>query len=206
MFARVKNAIKAFEERRFVIIISEDEGEADLAIPAQEIVAESILFAAKVASGLLCLALPKKRLAELEIDSLPSKYRAYDTPFYTPVDAKEVEHSGISPNDRAYTIRKIIDPITMPSDLARPGHVMLLGAHADGLIGRNGHTEAVVELAKLAGLYPGGILCEIIGSNGDMATAQELKTLARKFHIPIISVGALAEFLRSFLPKKSSRA
>ncbi|GAI71203.1 unnamed protein product [marine sediment metagenome] len=202
MFSRVKKAIKAFRERRFVIIFSENEGEADLAIPAQEIVAESIIFAARVASGLLCLALPRARLQELEIDSLPSKYRVTDTPFYGPVDAKEVEHSGISPKDRAFTIRKIIDPNTKPSDLARPGHVMLLGAHPDGLIGRNGHTEAVVELCQLAGLYPGGVLCELVSDSGEVMNAKELKSLARKFNIPFITVGALAEFARSLLPKK----
>jgi len=201
MFSRVKKAIKAFQERRFVIIFSEDEGEADLAIPAQEIVAESILFAARAASGLLCLALPKERLKELEIDSLPSRYRATDTPFYSPVDAKEVEHSGVSPKDRAFTIRKVIDPNTKPSDLARPGHVMLLGAHPDGLISRNGHTEAVVELCRLAGLYPGGILCELVSDTGEMMNAQELKALGEKFQIPIITVGTLAEFLRSLLKK-----
>jgi 3,4-dihydroxy 2-butanone 4-phosphate synthase/GTP cyclohydrolase II len=199
MFTRVTKAIKAFQERRFVIIFSENEGEADLAIPAQEIVAESILFAARVASGLLCLALPKSRLQELNIDSLPSKYRATDTPFYTPVDAVEVEHSGISPKDRAFTIRKVIDPNTQPSDLARPGHLMLLGAHIDGLIGRNGHTEAVVELCRLAGLYPGGILCELVSDSGEMMNAKELKALARRFKIPVITVGAIAEFARSLL-------
>ena len=203
MFSRVVKAIKAFHERRFVIIFSENENEAALAIPAQEITAEAILFAARVASGLLCLALPRERLKELDIDSLPSRYRATDTPFYSPVDAKEVENSGISPKDRAATIRKIIDPSTRPADLARPGHVMLLGAHTDGLIGRNGHTEAVVELSRLAGLYPGGVLCEIIGSDGDMATAKELKALAKKFRIPIITVGALAEFARLLLSKKN---
>ena len=206
MFSRISNAIKAFQERRFVIIFSENENEADLAIPAQEIVAESILFAARVASGLLCLALPKSRLDELEIDSLPSRYRATDTPFYSPVDAKEVEHSGISPKDRAFTIKKIIDPSTKPSDLARPGHVPLLGAHPDGLIGRNGHTEAVTELCRLAGLYPGGVLCELVGDSGDMMTARELKALAKKFNIPIVTVGALAKFLRPFLRREKSRA
>ena len=205
MVSRVKQAIKAFRERRFVIIFSENEGEADLAIPAQEIVAESIIFAARVASGLLCLALPKSRLDELQIDSLPSKYRAKDTPFYMPVDAHEVQNSGISPKDRAFTIRKIIDPTTKPPDLARPGHVMLLGAHVDGLIGRDGHTEAVTELCQLAGLYPGGILCELVSDSGDMMNARELKALARKFHIPMISVGALAEFVRSLLPKRNPR-
>ncbi len=202
MFSRVKAAIKTFQERRFVIIFSENEGEGDLACPADGISAAAILFAARVASGLLCLALPKQRLEELEIDSVPSKYRAYDTPFYTPVDAKEVEASGISPKDRAFTIRKIINPNTKPADLARPGHIPLLGAHADGLIGRNGHTEAVVELSRLAGLYPGGVLCELVSDTGDMMNANELKALAKKFNIPIITVGALTRFASSLMSKR----
>jgi len=202
MFSRVRQAIKAFNERRFVIIFSENENEADLAIPAQEISAQAIIFAARMASGLLCLALPRDRLKELEIDVLPSRYRATDTPFYSPVDAKEVERSGISAKDRAFTIKKIIDPNTRPQDLARPGHVMLLGSHPDGLIGRNGHTEAVVELCRLAGLYPGGVLCELVNDNGEMMTAKELKALAKRFNIPIITVGTLAKFARSLLPKK----
>ncbi len=203
MFSRISKAIKAFQERRFVIIFSENEKEADLAIPAQEITAEAILFAARVASGLLCLALPKERLKQLEIDSLPSRYRVTDTPFYSPVDAKEVEHSGVSPKDRATTIRKIIDPSTTPSDLVRPGHVTLLGADAEGLVRRQGHTEAVVELCRLAGLYPGGILCELVSDTGEMMNANELKALAKKFSIPVITVGMLAEFARSLLPKKT---
>jgi len=201
VLSRVSKAIKAFQERRFVIIFSEDEGEADLCMPATEITAEAILFAARVASGLLCLALPKKRLKELDIDSLPSRYRGTDTPFYSSCDAKEVEHSGISPKDRAFTIRKIIDPSTRPSDLARPGHVPLLGAHADGLIGRNGHTEAVIELCQLAGLQSSGVLCELVSDTGDMMNAQELRALAKKFKIPIITVGALAKFIQPFFQK-----
>jgi len=203
MFPRVRQAIKAFQERRFVIIFSEDEGEADLAIPAQEIVAESILFAARVASGLLCLALPKKRLDELQIDKLPSRYRAQDTPFYESVDAVGVG-SGVSAKDRAFTIKRVIDPNTRPEDLARPGHLPLLGAEPDGLLKRDGHTEAVIELCKLAGLYPGGVLCELVSESGEMMHAKELKALARRFNIPIITVGALAECVRSFLKKKST--
>jgi len=202
MFSRITQAIKAFQERRFVIIFSENENEADLAIPAQEITAEAILFAARMASGLLCLALPKKRLEELEIDTLPSRFRATDTPFYSPVDAKEVEYSGISPRDRAHTIKKVIDPNTKPSDLARPGHVQLLGAHPDGLIGRNGHTEAVVTLCELAGLYPGGVLCELVSDSGDMMNAKELKAIAKRFKIPMITTGTLARFARSILPQR----
>ena len=205
MFSRVTKAIKAFTERRFVIIFSENEKEADLAIPAQEVTAEAVIFLAKVASGLLCLALPRSRLKELEIDSLPSRYRVTDTPFYSPVDAKEVQNSGISAQDRAFTIKKVIDPNTRPEDLARPGHVMLLGAHPDGVIGRDGHTEAVVTLCQLAGVYPGGLLCELVSDSGDMMNAKELKALAKRFKIPIITVGALAEFTRYFLRQKKGQ-
>lgn len=202
MFSRVRQAIKAFQERRFVIIFSEDENEADLACPADGITAAGILTMARLASGLLCLALPKARLQELEIDALPSRYRATDTPFYCSCDAQEVQNSGVSPKDRAFTIRKVIDPTTKPSDLARPGHLQLLGAHPDGLLKRDGHTEAVVELCWLAGLYPGGVLCELVSDSGDMMNAQELKALAKRFKIPVITVGMLAEFARSFLPKR----
>jgi len=156
---------------------------------------------ARVASGLLCLALSQKRLADLEIDKLPSRYRVQDTPFYEPVDAAGVG-SGVSPKDRALTIRRVIDPDTKPSDLSRPGHLSLLGAEPLGLLKRDGHTEAVLELCRLAGLYPGGVLCEIISDSGDMMTARELKSLASRFKIPIVTVGALVEFLRPLLPKK----
>jgi len=206
MFSRISNAIKAFRERRFVIVFSEDENEADLAIPAEEVTAEAILLAARLASGLLCLALPRARLGELQIDTLPSRYRATDTPFYSPVDAKEVERSGISPKDRAFTIRKVIDPSTKPEDLARPGHIQLLGGHPDGLIGRNGHTEAVIELCRLAGLYPGGVLCELVSDTGDMMNAEELKALAKRLKIPIITVGALTRFVRKSLLRKRKAA
>lgn len=202
MFSRVQQAIKAFQERRFCIILSKTEGEADLACPADGITAAAILTMARVASGLLCLALPKKRLEELEIDKLPSRYRAQDTPFYMPVDANGVG-SGVSAKDRAYTIRKVIDPSAKPEDLARPGHVMLLGAHVDGLIGRNGHTEAVVELCRLAGLYPGGVLCELVSDRGDMMTARELKVLAKRFNIPIVTVGTLAKYARSLMGNRA---
>ena len=201
MFSRISDAIKAFRERRFVILFSDDEGEADLAVPAQEITAEAILFAARVASGLLCLALPKARLRELEIDALPSRYRVQDTPFYESVDAIGVK-SGVSAKDRCYTIKKIVDPNTKPSDISRPGHLALLGAEPLGLLKRDGHTEAVIELCRLAGLYPGGVLCELVSDSGDMMNAQELRNLAKTFNIPIITVGTLTQFARSLLLKK----
>jgi len=202
MFSRISKAIKAFQNRKFVILLSESEGEADLAFPAQEVTAATVLFMARVASGLLCLALPQARLRELEIGRLPSKYAVQDTPFYESVDSHQVK-SGVSATDRAATIRKVINGETKPSDLSRPGHLPLLGAEPLGLLKRDGHTEAVIELCKLAGLYPAGLLCELVSDSGEMMNAKELKALARKFHIPLISIGALAEFTRSFLPKKN---
>jgi len=98
----------------------------------------------------------------------------------------------------------VIDPNTRPEDLARPGHVMLLGAHPDGVIGRDGHTEAVVTLCQLAGLYPGGVLCELVSDDGDMMNARDLKYLAKKFKIPIITIGSLTQFARSILAKKGA--
>jgi len=199
MFSRVKAAIKAFRERRFVIIFSEEENEADLCIPAAGVTAEAVLTMARVASGLICLALPKKRLEELEIDTLPSRYRAEDTPFYEPVDAVGVG-SGVSPKDRCHTIKKVIDPSARPEDIQRPGHLQLLGA-CDSILERDGHTEAVIELCRLAGLYPGGVLCELVSDTGDMMNASELRALAKRLKIPIITVGALAKFARAFIPK-----
>ena len=200
LFNRVEDAIKAFSERRFCILFSESEQEADLCIPADGITAAAILTMARVASGLICLALPKEKLRKLQIDKLPSKYAVQDTPFYESVDSCDVR-SGISPKDRAATIRKVIDPNARPEDLSRPGHLMLLGA-CDSILERDGHTEGVVELCRLAGLYPGGLLCELVSDSGDMMNAQELKALAKKSRIPIISIGMLTQFIRSFLPKK----
>lgn len=201
LFDRIEKAVKAFQERKFCIIYSEAEGEGDLCFPAQEVTAEAILTMARVASGLICLALPKKRLEQLEIDKLPSKYAAQDTPFYQSVDAVGVG-SGISPKDRAFTVKRMIDPEAKPEDFSRPGHLQLLGA-CDSIMERGGHTEGVIELTRLAGIYPAAILAEIISDSGDMATAKELKTLARKLRIPIITVGALAKFVRSLLPKNT---
>jgi len=188
----VGEAIEAFRAGRFVIIFDEErEKEGDLALAAEKVTPEAIAFMSKCASGLVCLALPKSRLRELEIEPLPSRYRSSDTPFYVPVDAREVEASGISGRDRAFTVRKLLDPATRPVDLARPGHLILLGAHEGGLKGRRGHTEAVVELARMAGLYPAGLLCEMVSTDGEMKRGEELEAFALMFGIHIVTMGDL---------------
>lgn len=200
MFDRIGKAIEQFRKRKFIIVFSEREGEGDLCLPAEAATAATLIFMARVASGILCLALPRSRLEKLEIEPLSSRYQHQDTPFYMPVDSAEV-NTGSTAADRATTVRKIIDPNTKPSDLSRPGHLPLLGAEPLGLLKRNGHTEAAIELTKLAGLYPGAILCELISDRGDAMNAKELKTLAKRLKIPIITVGALAKFTRSLLKK-----
>ncbi len=201
MFSRVSKAIEQFRKRKFIIVFSEKEGEGDLCLPAEAATAATLIFMARVASGILCLALPRSRLDALEIEPLSSRYSRQDTPFFMPVDSTTVK-TGSTAADRAVTVRRIIDPSTKPSDLARPGHLPLLGAEPLGLLRRDGHTEAAIELSQLAGLYPGALLCELVSDRGDAMTAQELKALAKRLKIPIITVGALAKFVRSFLPQK----
>jgi len=190
----VQDAIAAFRAGKFVIIVDDPdrEDEGDLAMAAEKVTPEAIAFAAKCASGLVCLGLPRSRLRELEIEPIPSRYRSSDTPFYMPVDAREVERSGISARDRALTIKKLLDPETRPEDLARPGHLILLGAEEQGLKARRGHTEAVVELARLAGLYPAGILCELVSTDGEMKRGEDLEDFARMLGIPIVAIADLA--------------
>ncbi len=189
----IDEGIEAFRAGKFVIIIDDPgrENEGDLALAAEKVTPEAVAFMAKCASGLVCLALPKSRLMDLDIDPLPSRYRSSDTPFYVPVDAKEVEQSGISAGDRAFTMRKMIDPQTRPEDLARPGHLILLGAHEGGLRMRRGHTEAVVELARLAGLYPAGLLCEMVQVDGEMKRGEELEAFGQMLGIPVVTIADL---------------
>ncbi|MBA7608166.1 3,4-dihydroxy-2-butanone 4-phosphate synthase [subsurface metagenome] len=200
LFDRIEKAVEQFQKRKFIIVFSEKEGEGDLCLPAEAATAATLIFMARVASGILALALPRKRLEELEIEPLSSRYRHQDTPFFMPVDSLAVK-TGSTAADRAMTVRKIIDPHTKPSDLARPGHLPLLGAEPLGLLKRDGHTEAATEICQLAGLYPGALLCELISDRGDAMNVKELRALAKKLRVPLITVGALTKFARTLLKK-----
>lgn len=203
MFDRIEKAVEQFRKRKFIIVFSEKEGEGDLCLPAEAATAATVIFMAKLAAGILALALPRKRLEELEIEPLSSRYRRQDTPFFMPVDSLTVK-TGSTAADRAITVRRVIDPSTKPSDLARPGHLPLLGAEPLGLLKRDGHTEAAIEICQLAGLYPGALLCELVSDRGDAMNVKELRTLARRLRIPLISINTLAKFARSLLPKKGA--
>lgn len=184
----LNNAIEAFKEGQIVIIYdSEKEQEGDLAVAAEKVTARSIAMLAKLASGLICLALPVDRLEQLGIPQLPRHNCLHGPNFYIPVDLNG-QHSGISAEERAETIRAMIDPGLSIDQISYPGHVVLLGATRGGLQERKGHTEAVVELARLAGLYPAGVICETMSVDGEMKKGEDLLSFASVLGIPIITI------------------
>ena len=195
----VTEAIKDIKAGKFVIIVDDEdrENEGDLALAAEKVTAEAINFMAKHARGLICLPIIGKRLIELGIPMMVGDNTSrFSTAFTVSVDAKHRVNTGISAADRAETIRAIVDPTTGPDDLARPGHIFPLRAREAGVLVRAGHTEAIIDLAKLAGLYPAGVICEIMGEDGSMARLPELEVMADKFGIKIVAVADLIAYRR----------
>lgn len=193
-FASIEDAVRDFKEGKFVIIVDDEdrENEGDLAIAAEHVTAEAITFMARFGRGLICVPIVGKRLDELEIPMMVSTNTSnYGTAFTITIDARKGVSTGISAADRAVTIRSLIDPNTKPSDLARPGHVLPLRYAEGGVLRRTGQTEASVDLAKLGGLYPAAVICEIMNDDGTMARLPELERFAAEHRIKIISVAGL---------------
>jgi 3,4-dihydroxy 2-butanone 4-phosphate synthase/GTP cyclohydrolase II len=179
-----------------IVVDDEDrENEGDLTMAADRITPEAINFMARHGRGLICLPMTGERLDELEI---PLAVNANTTPFSTafcvPIDAKKNVTTGISASDRAATILAAIDPATKPSDLARPGHVPPLRARDGGVMVRAGQTEAAVDLSRMAGLYPAGVICEIMNDDGTMARVPELTKFARKHGLVMITIADLIRY------------
>jgi 3,4-dihydroxy 2-butanone 4-phosphate synthase/GTP cyclohydrolase II len=195
IFSTVKDAVNDFKKGRFVIVIDDKhrENEADLVLAAEKVTPAKINFMIKHARGLVCVPMLGKRLDELKLP-LMTKINTEFTKcaFTVSVDSRKGT-TGISAFDRARTIKALIDKKTKPSDLARPGHIFPLRYDERGLSKRAGHTEAAIELCKLAGLYPAAVICEIIGENGKMAKMAELKRMARKFNLKVIKVKDLTK-------------
>ncbi len=194
MAVTVEQAIEAYSRGRFVIIIDDEsrENEGDLAIAAEHVTADSVNFMATYGRGLICMAVNPERLDELSIAPLPSDSPNPDRPaFAIPVDARHGVTTGISAADRAETIRQIIDPKTKPNDLVRPGHVMVLRGRPGGVLERAGHTEAAIDLARLAGLYPAAVICEVLNPAGTMARLPELEAFSETHNIPLVTVESL---------------
>lgn len=198
-FAKIEEAIEDIKEGKPVIVVDDEdrENEGDFVIAAEKVTPEIINFMAKYGRGLICVSLLPERLDELEIPLMVEKNtEKHGTAFAVSVDYKYGTTTGISAFDRAKTIKALIDPSSKPEDFARPGHVFPLRAMEGGVLRRAGHTEASVDLAKLAGLYPAGVICEIMDSDGTMARLPKLKKIAKRFGLKIITIKDLIEYRR----------
>jgi len=196
-FATIEEAIEVFQAGQMVIVVDDEEreNEGDLVIAAEKVTPEAINFMARYGRGLVCLAMTGERLDELEIPMIVTENTSrFETAFAVPIDAKRITTTGISAADRAATIQAVIDPATKPKDLAKPGHVPPLRARDGGVLVRAGQTEASVDLAKLSGLYPAGVICEIMNDDGTMARVSDLRRFARRHKLPMITVAALIKY------------
>ncbi len=192
--ATIEEAIEEFRQGRFVIIIDDQdrENEGDLTLPAQFVTAESINFMAKYGRGLICMPMPAERVDRLGLPMMVGRNDShFGTPFTVSVEARAGVSTGISAADRARTVQVLADSKTRPEDIVMPGHMFPLRARDGGVLVRAGQTEAVVDLCKLAGLYPAGVLCEIMKSDGSMARLPDLRRFATRHKLKIISVDQL---------------
>ena len=193
----ISEAVNELRAGKMIIICDDEnrENEADLCLAAQFATPEAINFLAHHAAGLICVALPGERLDALQIPLAEHKQDPLQgTAFTASVDARYGTTTGISARDRATTIRALVNPMTRPHDLARPGHVFPLRACPGGTLERRGHTEASVDLMRIAGLEPGAVICEILDTDGDAARGKVLLELARQWNLGIISVDAIARY------------
>ncbi len=198
MFDSIESAIKDIKHGKLVVVADDEdrENEGDFVTAAANITPEVINFMSKHGRGLICAALPEERCDELGLELMVNNNTAlHETAFTVSVDL--LGHgcsTGISAHDRAKTIQALISPFTNPADLGRPGHIFPLRAKKGGVLRRAGHTEAAVDLARLAGLEPGGVLVEIMNEDGTMARLPELIEVAKKFDFKIISIKDLIEY------------
>lgn len=197
-FNTIPEALTAIKDGELIIVVDEPdrENEGDLIMAAEKVTAEAINFMATHGRGLICLPTCSERLAELELQPMVASNTAQmQTAFTVTIDAKEVT-TGISAQERAYTIQKFVDAEAVPGDFVRPGHIFPLDAKPGGVLRRAGHTEATVDLARMAGLYPAGVLCEILNDDGSMARVPELMEFAAKHRLKIITISDLIAYRR----------
>jgi 3,4-dihydroxy 2-butanone 4-phosphate synthase / GTP cyclohydrolase II len=193
-FATIDAAIAAIRNGEVVIVVDDEdrENEGDLTIAAEKVTPDIINFMATEGRGLICMPMTGERLDQLEIPLMVGKNTTqFETAFTVPIDAKAGVTTGISAADRAATILAAIDPTTTATDLARPGHMFPLRARDGGVLVRTGQTEAAVDLARMAGLYPAGVICEIMGRDGTMARVPQLTRFARKHKLLMITIADL---------------
>jgi 3,4-dihydroxy 2-butanone 4-phosphate synthase/GTP cyclohydrolase II len=198
-FDPIEDVIRAVGEGEIVIVIddAERENEGDLIMAAEHITPGAVNFMVTHARGILCLAAPPERLRQLDLDEIvPENTALMGTPFTVPIDVREGTTTGSSAFDRAATIQRFMDPDARPTDFARPGHVFPLKAAQRGVLQRPGHTEASVDLARLAGAGTAGVLCEILGEDGHMARAPDFAALAERFQLKVTSIRDIIAYRR----------
>ncbi len=198
VFNSIDEAIEEIKKGNIIIVVDDEdrENEGDFVAAAENITTETVNFMATYGRGLICAALSEERCQELELDLMVGKNTSHhDTAFTVSVDL--LGHgttTGISASDRAKTIRSLVNPVTRPGDLGRPGHIFPLKAKSKGVLRRTGHTEATVDLTRLAGLKPGGALVEIMNEDGSMARLPQLLDIARKFNLKLITIKDLIAY------------
>jgi 3,4-dihydroxy 2-butanone 4-phosphate synthase/GTP cyclohydrolase II len=199
VFASIPDAIEEIKQGRMVIVVddADRENEGDLIMAAERVTPEAIAFIVRHTSGVICMPVIGQRLDELEIPLMvAANTDSRRTAFTVSVDARAGVTTGISAADRARTIQAIIHPGTEPADLSRPGHIFPLRYREGGVLKRAGHTEAAVDLARLAGLYPAGVLCETVNEDGTMSRLPDLTRFARTHGLKLISIADLIEYRR----------
>ena len=192
----VDEAIAAVRDGRMIIIVDDEdrENEGDLMVAAEKTTPEIINFMSKHGRGLICLPLTHERLEQLNLPLMVSDNTArFQTAFTVTIDARDGVTTGISAHDRARTVRVAVDPASGPADLARPGHILPLQAKAGGVLARAGQTEAAVDLARLAGLAPAGVICEVMNEDGTMSRMPDLERFGREHDIPIVTIADLIQ-------------
>jgi len=196
-FAPIDAAVRAFRDGQMIIVVDDEdrENEGDLTVAAEKITPEIINFMAREGRGLICMPMTARRLDELDIPQMvPQNTARFETAFCVSIEAKYSTSTGISAADRAATVLAAIDSKTRPSDLARPGHMFPLKARDGGVLVRAGQTEAAVDLARIAGLYPAGVICEILNTDGTMARVPELTKFAKKHKLLMITIADLINY------------
>ena len=197
MPASISEAIEDIKAGKFVIIVDDEsrENEGDLAIAAEKVTPEAINFMAKYGRGLICLPIIGQRLDDLGIPLMVTNNTSqFSTAFTVSIEAKNQVTTGISAFDRAQTIKTVLDPNAKAEDLVRPGHIFPIRAREGGVLVRAGHTEAIADLARLAGFYPAGVICEIMDEDGTMARLPQLEAMASKFDLKIVTITDLIAY------------
>ncbi len=193
--SKIEDAIAALAEGGMIVVVDDEdrENEGDIIIASEKITPEAVAFMMKHARGLICIAMEGERLDALDIPLMVPRNTEYlKTAFTVSVDFIHGTTTGISAADRAATVRALLDETSKAEDFARPGHIFPLRAHPDGVLGRPGHTEAAVDLARLAGLQASGVICEVANDDGTMSRLPELREFCLKHQLPLITIADLA--------------